>query len=75
MPVTQSQVIERLKAGETIVHVLPRGDTPSEEPFQYLSGGGRVTRATYIKLKPNLRPISRGLFDDSEPQEWEWADE
>ena len=39
MPVKQSDVIHRLKSGETIFHVI---DTVAGEhkPFQYLSGGG-----------------------------------
>lgn len=74
MPVRPSDVIKRLKSGETLIHVLPNGGMETEEPFQYLSGGGRVTRATYQKLKPQLLPISPGLFADAEPQEWQWAD-
>jgi hypothetical protein len=69
----RSKVISRLKGGETLIHVLPKGDSETETPFQYLSGGGRVTATTYSKLKPNLRPVSSGLFPSAEPQEWEWA--
>jgi len=71
MAVIQSEVISRLECGETIIHVLPKGDSESEQPYQYLSGGGWVTGATYNKLKPKLRPVSSGLFPDAEPQEWE----
>lgn len=74
MAVVQSEVISRLKGGETIIHVLPKGDSESETPFQYLSGGGRVTAVTYLKLRSNLRSISSGLFPGAEPQEWEWRD-
>ena len=74
MAVVQAEVIQRLKAGETLVRVLPKGDTESEKPFQYLSGGGRVTAATYQKLMPQLSPVSAGLFPDAGPQEWGWAD-
>jgi hypothetical protein len=75
MTVRQAEVIERLKAGETVINVLPKGDTESDKAFQYLSGGGRITKATYRKITPNLKPISAGLFPDAEPQEWGWADE
>ena len=44
MAVVQAEVIQRLKAGETLVRVLPKGDTESEKPFQYLSGGGQGNR-------------------------------
>ncbi len=77
MPVKQKEVISRLKAGETIVHVIERING-THKPYQYLSGGGRVTADTYQKLtnpeKPLLQPVSAGLFQDAEPQEWGWAD-
>lgn len=77
MAVKRSDVEARLKSGETLVRVLPKGDTESEDAYQYLSGGGNVTKATYAALtggkKPKLKPISPGLFSDSEPQEWGWA--
>lgn len=73
MAVRQNNVIARLKAGETLLCVLPRGNSESELPYQYLSGGGRVTKATYQKIKPQLSPICDGLFPDAEPQEWRWS--
>ena len=78
MAVKQSEVIERLKAGETLIHVMPDGEGHKRrdggKPIHYLSGGGRVTDATYEKLKDKMTPISSGLFEDVDPQEWGWAD-
>lgn len=76
MAVPQKDVIKRLKAGETLVHVIEREKkSGNHKPYQYLSGGGRVTVATYEKLRPQLSPVSVGLFPDAEPQEWEWSGE
>ena len=76
--VSQSNVINRLKSGETLVHVIENKGGKSFS-FQYLSGGGRVTSATYAKLtNPEGRlvePVSFGLFPDAEPQEWRWRGE
>lgn len=78
MPVKQHDVISRLKSGEALIRV---NEHVSGEfrPFQYLSGGGRVTARTYEKLTtsepPLLMPLSLGLFPDAEPQEWGWVDE
>ncbi len=78
MPVVQVEVISRLKAGETLVHVMPDGhghrQRDGKKPIHYLSGGGRVTDATYVKLKPQMKPVSKGLFEDVDPQEWGWSD-
>ena len=74
MAVLQQEVIKRLKEGETLVHVIER-EGEKHKPYQYLSGGGRVTVATYEKLRPQLSPVSAGLFPDAEPQEWEWTGE
>jgi hypothetical protein len=40
MAIPRQDVIDRLKAGETIIHVLPKGGTEPDKPIQYLSGGG-----------------------------------
>jgi hypothetical protein len=78
MAVRQEDVISRLKGGETLIHVIER-ENGQHKPFQYLSGGGRVTAATYRKLtdpeNPCLQPVSSGLFPDAEPQEWGWVHE
>lgn len=78
MAIRQADVIARLKAGETLILTLPKGDCASEKAQAYLSGGGNVTGATYRKLTDPaaslLRPVSPGLFSDVEPQEWGWAD-
>lgn len=56
MAIIRSEVISRLKAGETIFHTLPKGDCEAEQPIQYLSGGG----ASYTchlrarKAKPDI---------------------
>lgn len=77
MAVLQQEVIQRLQAGETIIHVMPDGEghkrRDGQKPIHYLSGGGRVTDATYEKLKPRMKPVSKGLFEDIDPQEWGWA--
>lgn len=79
MAVRQGDVIERLKAGETLLRVLPRGDCASEGVKALLSGGGNVTEATYRRLTtsepPMVAPVSPGLFPDAEPQEWGWVGE
>jgi hypothetical protein len=41
MAIPRQDVIDRLKAGETIIHVLPKGGTEPDKPIQYLSGGGQ----------------------------------
>jgi hypothetical protein len=38
MAVQQKDVIKRLKAGETLIHVIDR-ENGQHKPFQYLSGG------------------------------------
>lgn len=75
MVVRQNEVIARLKAGETLIVVHPVG---ADGGFQYLSGGGRVSAATFKRLTETdaaLTPLSPGLFPDADPQEWGWADE
>ena len=74
MALQQRDVINRLKGGETLIHVIERVGG-EHKPYQYLSGGGRVTARTYEKIKPRLEASSPGLFPDAEPQEWRWRDE
>lgn len=57
MPVRQNDVIDRLKAGETIIRVLPKGDTESEKPYQYLSGGG-ASNGSHLR-QASAQPLSR----------------
>lgn len=73
--VPQDVVISRLKAGETLRCTLPRGNDETDRPHYSLSGGGTVHTKTYTKLKEHMRPVSAGLFEELEPQEWGWADE
>lgn len=73
MAVTQAEVVRRLQAGETLLCSLPVGDCSTDKPIYFLSGGGRVTTATYRKLTPEMEAVSPGLFEDVEPQEWRWV--
>lgn len=75
MAIRQREVISRLKAGEHIFCTLPRGDAEGDEQVQFLQNGGRVTRATYCKIRESLEPVSPGLFADAEPQEWRWRND
>lgn len=75
MAIRQRDVIDRLKAGETLLCTLPKGDTDSDAAVHYLSGGERVTKATYRKLQSQMEAVSPGLFPGAEPQEWRWAGE
>ena len=77
MDVSQSNVILRLKSGETLINSIERKGK-MRMPVRYLSGGGRVTDKTYAKLTdPTNRlvePVSFALFPDCEPQEWRWKE-
>lgn len=50
MAVPQKDVIKRLKAGETLVHVIEREKkSGNHKPYQYLSGGGQGNRCDLRK--------------------------
>ncbi|SMP36419.1 hypothetical protein [Shimia sagamensis] len=74
MAVIQKEVMRRLKEGETLLCSLPVGDSATDRPVYFLSGGGRVTTATYHKLTSEMEAVSPGLFEDLEPQEWRWVE-
>lgn len=74
MAIPQQEAIRRLKAGETLLCTLPTGNTESDRAIYHLSGGGRVTTATYRKLTPEMEAVSPGLFAEVEAQEWRWVE-
>lgn len=70
MAVPRSEVIERLKSGETLQFSLPFAMNAADERKYCLSGGGFVTKSNAAKIIPQMKALSNGLFLDSEPQEW-----
>lgn len=56
MPVQQKEVIDRLRAGETIVHVIERVNG-QHKPFQYLSRGGQGNRCHVSKTDRSREAI------------------
>lgn len=55
MPVKQAEVISRLKAGETMIHVIER-EAGAHKPYQYLSGGGQSSQGHLCQADQSRGP-------------------
>ena len=56
MPIRQADVISRLKAGETIIHVIENSESGCS--YQYLSGGGASNSGHICQTHQLRKPIS-----------------